>query len=560
MTVHVHFAIGPVQGFVAQARRTRDLWGGSYLLSFLSAHAMAGALAAGATIVQPRVDDDPLLGWIQRRPGARPPRYGSLPNQFTAQLDDDGALDRVIAAITRGFHGPWTRICDAVWDAHLAAVAPLGRDTREIWDHQTQGFWELTWVAGPEAHGLLDRRKHWRTHRLPEERGDKCTVMSELQELSGFERAHQRDEQEAFWAALRGRLGELELRDYERLCALAVVKRLYATAARHVLGADIDVEQWPSTIDVAAVPWVERALRVAPREARAYASAVVEAADRSVLTGGVSSLVPGQAADREVRRLGANWFHRGFAASPRLAVLPPAREAERAALCKRLQALTDARDDQGVPLGSPPIYYALLLADGDSLGKLLLAGGRTLVSRALARFTSEVEDLVRARQGSAIYAGGDDVLAILPIDRALDGAHALEHAFRCAFTTAAADREASMEARAAAEHASLSVAVVFAHARSPLHRVLQTAHHLLDDVAKDQNGRASLVAAIYRGAAVAAQWVTTWQRAPGVAAAPPASPCDHGEACAVAHLAAAVHARSSSSVPLSSSLLHDPVT
>lgn len=29
MKQHLHFSIGPVQGFVAQSRRTRDLWGSS---------------------------------------------------------------------------------------------------------------------------------------------------------------------------------------------------------------------------------------------------------------------------------------------------------------------------------------------------------------------------------------------------------------------------------------------------------------------------------------------------------------------------------------------------
>ncbi|NMB85726.1 MAG: hypothetical protein GYA29_05710, partial [Methanothrix sp.] len=37
----IHFTIGPVQGFLAQARRTRDLWSGSFLLSYLSGCAMA---------------------------------------------------------------------------------------------------------------------------------------------------------------------------------------------------------------------------------------------------------------------------------------------------------------------------------------------------------------------------------------------------------------------------------------------------------------------------------------------------------------------------------------
>ena len=32
--------IGPVQDFIAQARSTRDLWSGSYLLSWLMAHAI----------------------------------------------------------------------------------------------------------------------------------------------------------------------------------------------------------------------------------------------------------------------------------------------------------------------------------------------------------------------------------------------------------------------------------------------------------------------------------------------------------------------------------------
>ena len=38
--MRLDISIGPVQGFVSQSRRTRDLWGSSYLLAFLSAHAM----------------------------------------------------------------------------------------------------------------------------------------------------------------------------------------------------------------------------------------------------------------------------------------------------------------------------------------------------------------------------------------------------------------------------------------------------------------------------------------------------------------------------------------
>lgn len=38
---HLHFHLRPVQGFFAEARRTRDIWAGSFLLSRLVGEAAA---------------------------------------------------------------------------------------------------------------------------------------------------------------------------------------------------------------------------------------------------------------------------------------------------------------------------------------------------------------------------------------------------------------------------------------------------------------------------------------------------------------------------------------
>ena len=38
----LHVKLGPVQGFIRQARRTRDLWAGSFLLSWLSGKGHGG--------------------------------------------------------------------------------------------------------------------------------------------------------------------------------------------------------------------------------------------------------------------------------------------------------------------------------------------------------------------------------------------------------------------------------------------------------------------------------------------------------------------------------------
>ena len=64
MTTRLDVSIGPVQAFVSQSRRTRDLWGSSFLLAFLTAHAMRGAEQAGGRIAQPVVDGDALYAWV----------------------------------------------------------------------------------------------------------------------------------------------------------------------------------------------------------------------------------------------------------------------------------------------------------------------------------------------------------------------------------------------------------------------------------------------------------------------------------------------------------------
>jgi CRISPR-associated protein Cmr2 len=51
-------------------------------------------------------------------------------------------------------------------------------------------------------------------------------------------------------------------------------------------------------------------------------------------------------------------------------------------------------------------------------------------SAALTRFAEDAHRIVSEHQGAAIYAGGDDVLALLPLHTLLDCAAALEDAFR----------------------------------------------------------------------------------------------------------------------------------
>ena len=504
MTLRLDMSIGPVQGFVSQSRRTRDLWGSSYLLAFLSAHAMRGVVEAGGCPVFPAVDDDRLYQWVCGRREGEAPRIGSLPNHFAVEVE--GNVSEVAHAGIRTLNAAWERVCSAVWSTFVAPVCPFGNETEEIWARQVGSFWELMWTAGStgETGGLLARRKCWRTHRLPEEPGDKCTVMHDWQELSGFVRSLDRAEQDSFWQRVReGRqTGLLDLRDNERLCAIALVKRMFPRVALEALDWKVDASRWPSTVYVGAVPWIRRVSDALPRQAAAYADAVEQYADDDAFPMrrppfGLGALDAGR-----FPSLDANYLHREFVMSKQRCPLrddtpPGARED----LANRLRLIYDATDEMVHRLRPPPTFYALLLADGDCLGALAGKLGGATVSKVLTKFTGTVSCVVDQHEGVAVYAGGDDVLAMVPVSSALACAQALSDAYREAFS----DIDG-------ADESTLSAAVVFAQVRLPLSQVLGEAHRLLDDVAKDRNGRDSLAVAVLKPGGLYCEWATTWNR------------------------------------------------
>jgi len=409
----LHFTLGPVQGFVAQARRTRDLWAGSFLLSWLAGKAMAAVEAGGGTIVLPAVDGDPLLAAIRDRPGGYGPAIGSLPNRFKARIPDDFDPLRCRDAIETA----WQGLARAVWERFVAPVAGHGRDTQEIWERQVAEFWDVAWVAGADPGdrsdgGWLDRRKNWRTHRPPVEGGDHCTLMGDWQELSGYVRVREKSRQDTFWLELRARLNnplDLDEQGRERLCAMALIKRLFLEVAAEAdaigwtprSGDDGAALRWPSTADVAAAG------------------------------------------------------------------------------------------------GSPSPFYALLLMDGDSVGALLGDHPESKVAAALSRFAAGVAAVVQSAEGYLVYAGGDDLLALLPLERALAAAISLRRAYVDAF------QELKIPA-------TTSAALVFAHFHVPLRQVLGEARKQLDYVAKDGNGRDSLAVCVLSQSGVLRQWVSAW--------------------------------------------------
>ena len=278
------------------------------------------------------------------------------------------------------------------------------------------------------------------------------------------------------------------------------MKRLFPKVAPEALGWPVDTGHWPSTVYIGAVPWIRRVVTTVPQQARRYAAAVQQSAS-DVLAESGTPFANLQAAEAgHFPRLDANYFHREHVQSERQCLLRDgAPSGARRELAERLQSIYDAGGAARC-LGPPPTFYALLLADGDRLGRLVGKLDGASVSKALSTFTNQVPEIVRKHDGVTIYAGGDDVLAMLPVPPALECAASLVSAYTSAFP---------QDARSMA---TLSAAVVFAQIRLPLASVIDEAHRLLDEVAKDGNGRDSLASGVLKPGGLHCQWTTTWRR------------------------------------------------
>jgi CRISPR-associated protein Cmr2 len=491
-----HFTLGPVQGFVAQARRTRDFWAGSFVLSWLAGVAMQTVIKQEGTIAFPTADEG-YLGWLRGKESGKRPRQGGIPNRFKATVNDN--FQPIL--VERAVRAAWRAVAERVWQEDLARHCQRYPDSRVIWDRQIEHFWEIAWALGDDD-SLLDRRKNWRTQLAPDEAGIKCSVMAGWQELSGLP-APDRKALDAFWEPVRADCGR-DLAEDEALCAIALVKRRfphYFAQVQADMPGGWTLHGWrvnprtPSTLDLAAAPWLAR---VVQQESAATLLRLQEAA-RSLFSPGESGIDRLRCV-KEVYR-GRDGLTPPHSSALFAHVLDNSRECpDQAAVREMKKAIKALRIKE-----SPSPFYAILLMDGDSLGELLRASG-SAVSKALEIFTEQVSDIVDRHNGFLIYAGGDDVLALLP----------LEDALQCA----AAVRQVYLDAFAAQNLAStISAAVEYAHVKIPLTRILGDAHQLLDEVAKEQRGRDALAVRVWKPGGQALEWAMPWEKA--LAGSPP---------------------------------------
>lgn len=489
MSHHFHFTLGPVQGFVAQARRTRDFWAGSFILSWLTGVAMNATTQAGGKIVFP-IPDQTFLDAIAGK-GNNKPTQGTLPNRFKAEVSADFDGNAVITAVKSA----WQALATVVYDADIKAHA--NTQTKAIWDRQVAHFFELSWATVEQNNTLpvIDLRKNWRTHFTPSEAGHKCSLMEGWQELSGIEgfRKDDNDKRKAFWKTITKHIGTRDIIDNESLCAMAFIKRRFAhhfdkVNANGVHGWKLPTNHVPSVALLAALPTLEALDKAGYHRGEDFAKLWMDCGGER---GEQNSLPTSIRHNKALGLDGIAWFSNTYE-NPKSYGLKAEQVKEAHKALKTLYKVTGVKE--------PSPFYAILMMDGDSLGKQMSNPAlQEKISKGLNTFTKSVKPIVDEHNGFLIYAGGDDVLAIMPLESALACAKALRDSYIKSF-------DSSMTT-------SISAAVIFAHIKTPLSKVLHDAHHVLEDAAKDGAGRDAIAVQVVKQSGKHLLWAMPWVKA-----------------------------------------------
>ncbi|WP_394210521.1 type III-B CRISPR-associated protein Cas10/Cmr2 [Psychrobacter piscatorii] len=488
----VVLSIGPVQSMIAAARRSRDLWSGSWLLSELAKSCAKSLNEQGANLIFPYVDNASLLQMNSDF---------SVGNKLQVVIGANNT-DELIRIINQAKKATQARFLYEA-DAAIKQLDHAKDDIRqEVWDTQKTNYLEIqaAWAkidtsdhdgykqAIQKASGALAARKATRDFVPAATDPYDMTRMLPKSSLDGAYETILNKPHNKLKTKTRTKLS---LSDSEQLDCLGTIKRL---------GFADTVEQFTPFTRVTAHAWIDRLTDDELRDINtAYAKLVKH---------GVATNVKGNKGDDN-----QSIYHKlPFDAQ----MLYPSRidaeilQIERAIdiegdpdLLQAREALKDLRDSTlknvWQRIGQPYSYGVMLLADGDRMGELLdkatSLDEHQKITKALSDFAESVADTMRIYNGHCIYAGGDDVLGFVPLDQAYDCSKRLSDDFN--------NRLLDVSASLGVDKSpTLSVGLAVCHIMTPMSVIRDLANqaekyakgdHIKDDISKRRNALSLLL-------------------------------------------------------------------
>lgn len=450
--------ISPVQSFIEQARKAQDLFAGSRILSELTKAGIS--LFPDEQIIFPKTQGD------------------SLPNRFIAKFTGTEEEARAKGKKVEDA----VRIQWGIIARNTAKKAPTGYH-KEGFNQQINQLLDIHWAfeeikdnyktAYSNLEALVGSIKNVRTFEQYSydgigEQGRKCSLDGERNALFYRNRVSDNGRKSSpshirFNAAVE--VDKNELNPGEGLSAVSFVKRFYKSEEK-------EFENFPSTAEIALMhdesEFYKRANEKEKADFEQYKKIFVK---NDFLTSCLK-LDRVRIESDDIKKLQAPFDYQ--------ALYKENINKENYAVKLQFDLVKDCFENSGFSKYFRTKYYALIIFDGDSMGKKLSSinspedhGDLSQKLAEFAKLSSSFLDgnapyntFKQRQRGRAIYAGGDDFLGMVNVHDLFEVMTALRLMF---------DEEVSKKLNANLQPLTFSAGIVIAHYKMPLAEVLKTA-------------------------------------------------------------------------------------
>lgn len=394
-------SIGPVQDFIATARKSRDLWYGSLLLSELAksiAKIISDNYKIDSLIIPAPVDAKDLDSLDDF----------NVPNKILAVFDK--WEQKIVVSIQNALG----ERLQSMWEDAKSEIKGVLQPNDLAWK-QIEDLVEFYWVAvqykdndgykeaRETAEALLAARKNTRNFYPLKSTGKLKSSLDGFRESVIPEEAYPKDKdnEKTKGKKIRDLYNYYHAKEGEQLSGVDLLKRL---------GKGKNEAEFPSTSELAAAPFFEGLKKDETKESE-------------IINGLKQILKDNGWQENQISEDRALVFE-----SRLMEYLPVKanREKAREEFAKIL--------NKHVGKKRPSSYYALLIADGDNMGKVIDSkndeNAHRELSKLISKFAIAVPKTIKGFQGTCIYAGGEDILAYLPLHTALACATKLEADFK----------------------------------------------------------------------------------------------------------------------------------
>ena len=572
----VVFSITPVQDFIAKARKLRDYWSGSVLLSYLTFTGMTSVIEnlGPDHVIYPSLHNQPLVDSFISEKYKISKKFltetdeiydilkdtkgiAAFPNKFIF-ICPHSKVQEMASEITACVQEKWIYISSGIKD-YIQKIVNPNQNFANLFDGQVKDFWKFSWASSKLAelsdkdalsklvsgdvvenefevlnsfaspYPIKNVRLYTSTHSLIQsllasgknkpskipcsQNGEKCSICGEREVLNDFNLSKNSSAKDYsnnikdFWQkVLESDSQNKNIRENEKLCAICAIKRFLPIMSDKFSKDSILREIFKS------------------RNGKNFPSTTEMAAKRFI------SKIPEDFSKEEKQKL-LQYLH---------------DEDDFIDESVDFESKLSSYKKQGINFTDKDKYYAVLLMDGDKMGDLI--NGETfeatykdiihpdlakkiekgsvkadilkkyfskkrnlnpalhaMISDSLNNFARfGVQPAVKRANGELIYAGGDDVCAVLPLENAVTCAEEIAKSYTLSFAQYSKDGCSELQKLApsvkkvgyhlgnGAKGISISGAIIIAHHKESLKDVIQDSHKVLDSIAKEKTGRNAL--------------------------------------------------------------------